>query len=160
MTQLTDERLAAPDEARLFGARYDEGNPCKARLLHALAAPRPDLVPILADNYAKGSAIAVELVERKITWGEFARRVQALSTDFRQKTAAADRQLVADLNASSQAEMAQRQAAGAALMQWSAQQQMINAINRPVVPVYQMPVQQPMRLQTNCTTIGNITSCN
>jgi hypothetical protein len=28
------------------------------------------------------------------------------------------------------------------------------------VPFYAIPAQQPARLQTTCTTIGNITSCN
>ncbi|HME20856.1 MAG TPA: hypothetical protein VKI44_05760 [Acetobacteraceae bacterium] len=58
--------------------------------------------------------------------------------------------------------MAQRQAAAAAIMQWSAQQQMINAINRQQqIDIFRagMP-QQPLRLQTNCTTIGNFTTCN
>ena len=47
-------------------------------------------------------------------------------------------------------------------MQWSAQQQMINAINRQQqIDIFRagMP-QQPLRLQTNCTTIGNFTTCN
>jgi hypothetical protein len=87
----------------------------------------------------------VRLIERKDTWGGSARQSEALLSDERDRIAAADRQWIADLNASHQAEMAQRQAAAAALMQWSAQQQMINAINRPVV--------------TTCNRFGSSVNC-
>jgi hypothetical protein len=40
-----------------------------------------------------------------------------------------------------------------ALLQWSAQQQMINAMNRPVV------VASPAPVQTTCNTMGSFTNC-
>lgn len=143
--QLTDETVPSEQDARLFAARFDETNPCRGQLLTALSPARPDLVPILADELAQGSAIAVLVVERKITWAENSRRVQELASSARQKIAAADRQWVADLNVSHQAEMTRRQAAGAALMQWSQQQQLINAATRPVV--------------TNCNRFGSSVNC-
>lgn len=145
MAQLTDETRISSDEARLFGTRHDDLGLCRARFLTALSAARPDIVPILIADYTKGDAIAVQLVERRITWGEWARQLQALSSDAHQQLATADRELIASLNASNQAELAQRQAAAAALLQWSAQQQMINAVNRPV--------------QTTCNTVGGFTNC-
>jgi hypothetical protein len=145
MAQLTDESLISPAQAKLFGARHDDLNPCKAHLLNSLSTARPDIVPILASEYAKGTALAVQLVERKITWGEWGRQGQAISSDTRQQLAAADRQWSAELKASHQAELAEREAAADALLQWSAQQQMINAINRPVV--------------TNCNRFGSSVNC-
>jgi hypothetical protein len=145
MAQLTDESLILPEQARLFSARHDELNPCRARFLKGLSTVRPDLVPILASEFTKGTDLAVQLVERKATWGEWARQVLAAASGAQQQTADADHQLRAELNASSQAEMAQRQAAGAALMEWSAQQQMINAVNRP--------------RQTVCTGTGYAATC-
>jgi hypothetical protein len=68
MAQLTDETFISPEEATLFAARHDELNPCKTHLLSALAAARPDLVPIFADLFSNGVAVSVQLVERKITW--------------------------------------------------------------------------------------------
>ncbi len=153
LAQLTDESMISSEDAKLFGARHDELNPCKSRLLNVLSTVRPDLVPILSDEYTKGTAIAVQLVERKITWGEFAQQGQVLLNDSRQRIAVADRQWISDLNASHQAEMAQRQAAAAALMQWSAQQQMINAMNRPVIVAPAAPI------QTTCNRMGNFVNC-
>jgi len=74
-------------------------------------------------------------------------------SDEQQSLAAANRKWVADLNASHQTEMSQRQAAAAALVQWSAQQQMINALNRPVI------VTPPAPTQTHCTVMGNFVDC-
>lgn len=157
MAQLTDESLISPEEAKLFAARWDELTPCKTHVLSALSTVRPDVVPVLSDGFAKGAAIAVQLVERKITWGEGARQTQALGVTVRQNVAAVDRQWIADLNASHQAEMARRQAAGAALLQWSAQQQMINAMTRPSLPVYQMPTNRPW--SATCTQLGTFVNC-
>jgi hypothetical protein len=145
MAQLTDETIPSVEDARLFGARFDDSNPCRSRLLTALSTARPDVVPILARSYTHGSAIVVLIVERKITWAEAARRSQENSDNLREQLTLADRQWIADLNASHQAELAQRQAASSALMQWSEQQQLINSINRPV--------------QTNCSHMGAVTNC-
>jgi hypothetical protein len=65
--------------------------------------------------------------------------------NLRKQTAAADQQWIANLKAENQEELAQRQAAAAALLQWSQQQQVINAINRPVV--------------TNCNRFGATVNC-
>jgi hypothetical protein len=87
--------------------------------------------------------LVLGLVKRKITWGESKRQGQQVVLAAKQKGLDASRQLSKDLAASHQAEMAQRQAASNALMQWSVQQQMINNANRPVI--------------TNCTEgIGSI----
>jgi hypothetical protein len=145
MALLTDEHLATPVEARLFSARYDETTPCRSHLLTALSTARPDLAPIYVKLLTKGIEITVDVVERKITLGEAARRSQAASADFQQNQAAANREWAADLNASHQAELAQRQAAADAMMQWSLQQQMINAATRPVV--------------TNCNRFGSSVNC-
>ena len=161
MAQLTDERLPSTEESKLLSARRDELASCRTAFARSLYMVRPDLASVFTDGWIKGDAIAVELVERKITWGEGARRAQGALNEFQQKITAASRQWGADLKASDQAEIAQRQAAAATMMQWSAQQQqslaqqqMINAMNRPVF------VQQPARLQTTCMTSGNMMNCN
>jgi hypothetical protein len=161
MVQLTDERLPSQEEAKLWAARHDEMASCRMAFARYLYSVRPDLAAVFTDGWIKGDAIAVDLVERKITWGEGARRTQGALNEFQQKLTATNRQWIADVNASNQAEIAQRQAAAAAMMQWSAQQQqslaqqqMINAMNRPVF------VQQPARLQTTCMTNGNMMNCN
>jgi hypothetical protein len=145
MAMLTDERLATPEEARLWAVRHDELSICSDQMQQAFASARPDVVPIYAAGRAASDAIAVQLVERKITWAELARRVQGLNTELRQQLAAADREWMGERNMEHRDELAGRERAANALMQWSLGQQMINAANRPVF--------------TNCNGFGNSVNC-
>lgn len=145
MTQLTDETVPSAEEAHLWTDRHDELITCRQQLLSAVSKSRPDVVPIFVDQITRSDAITVLLVERKIAWGEAARREQATQGDLKEKLAAADRQWNADINAASEAEMARRQAATGALLQWSAQQQLINQMNQPV--------------RTTCSSAGNFVNC-
>jgi hypothetical protein len=111
--QLTDEAIPSEQDARLFGTRFDEVNKCRDDLLMAVATPRPDLTPILQDEFTQADGIDVLVVERKITWAEAARRSQTLSSDVRQKIKVADLQWIAHMNPFHQADMAQLQAAAA-----------------------------------------------
>lgn len=113
MAQLTDETIPSEQDARLFAARFDEVNPCREYLLREVSITRPDLLPILADQFAQSGAIAVLVVERTITWADAARRSQSLWSDIRQQITAADLQWIGDLNPFHQPTMAQRQAAAA-----------------------------------------------
>jgi hypothetical protein len=57
-----------------------------------------------------------------------------------------DRQVSAELRAAHQEELARRQAASNALMEWSQNQQLINSINRPTM--------------TTCSNMGVFTTCS
>ena len=129
MSLLTDEQLPTPEEAQLFAARHDEGAHCRSALMQGVAVARPDLMPAFVNLMNKGTHIAIQVVERKITWAEAARGVGAATAELQQTVAAADQQRQG-LTASHQAELANRQAAADLLMQWSAQQQMLNVANR------------------------------
>jgi hypothetical protein len=129
ITQLTDETVPSERDARLFEARFDDTNRCREGLLTDIAIPRPDLAPILADEFTQAGAIGVLVVEREVTWAEAARRSQMLSGDLRQRITAAELQWIADLNPFHQADMAQLQAAAAQ----SEQQERIKEATRPAV---------------------------
>jgi hypothetical protein len=145
MAMLTDERLATPEEARLWAARHDEVSICRDRAQSTYASVRPDVVSIYAAGRAAGDALGVQLVERKITWAEFMRRSQGLSAELRQQFAAADREWMSERNMEHRDELARRERAANAIMQWSLGQQMINAASRPVF--------------TNCNGFGNSVNC-
>ena len=100
---------------------------------------------MFVEAWRNGDSIVAQLVERKITWAEGAKEIEAALSSLRQASASADHQWLADLNASNQAELARRQAAANVLMQWSQQQQLINAATRPVV--------------TNCNAFGSSVNC-
>lgn len=111
--QLTDETFPSEQDAQLFAARFDDVNPCREYFLTAVSIPRPDLAPVLADQFTQSGAIAVLVVEQKVTWAEAARRALALWNDTQHKVAAANLEWIADLNPFRQPTMAQIQAAAA-----------------------------------------------
>ena len=110
---LADETIPSAQAARLFAARFDAVNPCREDFLRAVVIPRPDLVPILADKFKSAGAISELVVEQQVTWAEAARRAQELSSDVRQKIAAADLEWAADIIPFHQPDMAQIRAAAA-----------------------------------------------
>jgi hypothetical protein len=95
--ELADETIPSARDARLFAARFDAVNPWRKDLLRAVAILRPDLAPVLADEFKAAGAISELVVERQVTWAEAARRAQMLSSDVRQKVAAADLEWTADI---------------------------------------------------------------
>ena len=111
--ELADETIPSARDARLFAARFDEVNPCRENFLAAVAIPRPDLASVLADEFKAAAVISDLVTERQITWAEAARRAQTLSSDVRQKIAAADLEWIAGINPFHQPNMAQIQAAAA-----------------------------------------------
>jgi uncharacterized protein YukE len=153
MAELTDERPATPQEARLFAERHDAVARCATAFLNAASTVRPDIVPAFAEMMTASNVNAVAIVERQITWGELARRGQANLTQLKTNLAAADQRWLGELKQEHQAELAQRQAAAAALSQWAQQQQMINAMNQPVL------VAPARHIQTNCTRMGAFANC-
>jgi hypothetical protein len=111
--ELADETIPTAEDAWLFAVRFDEVNPCREDCLKAVAIPRPDLVPVLADEFKAAGAISVLVVDRQVTWAEAARRAQMLFSDMRQKVAAADLEWTADIIPFHQPDMAQLRAAAA-----------------------------------------------
>jgi hypothetical protein len=111
--ELADETIPSAQDARLFAARFDAVNPCREDFLRAVAIPRPDLAAVLEDEFRAAGAISELVAERQVTWAEAARRAQALSSDARQKVAAADLEWTADIIPFHQPDMAQLRAAAA-----------------------------------------------
>lgn len=131
--QLSDETLPTPEEARLIGAWQDELGSCRSQFQTALLLVRPDFVQALTEIDAEIRNTAILASERKLSWGEIARREAALSDSFNTKFLALNQQLDARLNAQNQIEVQNRERAAAILLQYGLQQQMINAANRPVI---------------------------
>jgi hypothetical protein len=111
--ELADETIPSAEEARLFAARFDEVNPCRENFLREVTIARPDLAPVLADEFRAAGVISVLVVDRRVTWAEAARRAQALSSDVRKKILAADLEWTADIIPFHQPDMAQIRAAAA-----------------------------------------------
>jgi hypothetical protein len=142
---MTDATFPTPDEVRLLAELHDDIIPCRKQALMTLALVRPDIAATLADEWTAGDQIAVLLIDRKMTWAEAAQESQKVLAQGRDKIIAANREWGAEMNAENEAELNRRKAAANALLQWSAQQQMINAATRPIV--------------TNCSRFASSVNC-
>lgn len=145
VAQLTDEQLPTPEEAMLLARRHDEISGCRQTTLRVLSSAMPTVLPVFLDSWEKDTANMVQLVERKISWAEATRRWEALKLEATKALTAASQQYLAEMDVLHREELARRERAADALLQWSLEQQLINAANRPVV--------------TNCTRIGNMVNC-
>lgn len=125
LDQLADEGVPKDEDIKTIIAVHNELEPCRVQLIKSLWTTIPGFVPILVQYYHSRELVTVDLIQRKITWGEYNKRHMALVDEYKIKAQAFDDQLVRELSASHQAELAQRQAALNALSQWSYQQQVL-----------------------------------
>jgi hypothetical protein len=152
LVQLTDNGMPTDEDIQVIIAIHNEMEHCRGQAIEDYSKITPGIIPMAVQMYHAGDLVVVDLIQRKITWGEYNKRRVALRDEFRVKIQAFYAQLDRDLVTSHRAEIADRQRAANALSQWSYQQQtlwqnqqLINTLNRPTL--------------TNCTTTGNMTNC-
>src|SRR5262249_1844518 len=141
------------EDVQVIIAIHNEAASCREQAIEDYMKIAPGIVPTLVQSYHMFDFITVELIQRKITWGEANKRLLAGRDELRVKLQAAAVQIDRELAASHQAELAQRQAALNALSQWTHQQQvllqnqqLISTLNRPLI--------------TNCTNYGDSIHCS
>jgi hypothetical protein len=103
------------------------------------------LVPIFVAFSNKLDDDLLAVTQQKMTWGEYARRARDQATETNAAIRAQDQRVVAGLQHQHRAELAERQRALDSLAAWAETQQLIDAVNRPVV--------------TNCSGFGNMVNC-
>jgi len=92
MAQLTNETRPIAQEAALFASWYDATSGCN-RPSAAVIQSAPPGVATIADNWRTArSQVATQLVERRITWAEFARQWQRLLSEATTQIAAVNQQ--------------------------------------------------------------------
>lgn len=101
----------------------------------------------MSEELASSDSITMQLVKRRITWGEAAREKQDMTVMYRQKLLQAGQQINSQLAAANQAELQQRAQQQQQQQQWLVQQQIINSMN------------QRRMTNTNCDIYGNSLSC-
>ncbi len=156
------ERIGDPDkisdaELPLTIRRFDELSRCQDAWITALAQISPGRAASQRQSAAETSALYLRLVRREITWGELNQAIDNIELQAAErwrKIVTEERQYIQRQH---NAELGQRQAAAAAFgdsmqRQQDAmqRQQIINAINRPVI-------NQPVI--TNCYRTGNTMNC-
>ncbi len=145
LEQLSDASKITKVEAAAIFKVHPRLQECRHSALDQIAQTTPTFVPILANEYSKNDLLLVDLIQRKISWGEELKRARELVADATAELMQEGERIDAGLEQSHEAELARRQAAFNALSQYAQTQQIINNMNRPVV--------------TNCNTFGNSTNC-
>lgn len=150
--QLADDAIPTEEESKVIVALHNELSQCRARGIEDFMKTVPSLVSIFTPAYLEGDLITVELIKRKITWGEANKRKATIKNEAMTKGQAEVQRLNQAYARSHEAELQQRQAAMNALSNWAHQQQvlmqnqqLINTFNRPVM--------------TNCTGVGRSIQC-
>jgi hypothetical protein len=134
LLQLSDQSFATKAEADAILTIYPRLQACRQAVLNGLQNTVPSIIPILAKDFAEADDDTIALLQRKVTWGEHVRRRRDLVLALQSALQVESQRITAALEASHEAELAQRQeaiqSAGAALQQWSQTQQVISNMNR------------------------------
>jgi hypothetical protein len=145
LVQLADQNFPNDNEIAAIVATHPKYNACRQAFLNQLSQTAPSLAAIWAALYTKNEAVTVQLVQKKLPWGEYLTRAKANASDTKLQLNQESQRIVAGLNRSHEAELARRQAAANAMAQYMQTQQIINNMNRPVV--------------TNCNQFGTMVNC-
>jgi len=92
LAQQADPTRATSEETKLilsFHQKYQL--PCRQDTLLAISRGRPAAVLVLAESFVRSDANYLNLVERRITWGEYNKEVKAIRHDFAVRLMAAAR---------------------------------------------------------------------
>jgi hypothetical protein len=146
LTQLSDTSLASQAEINAIAVLHPRLRACQKAILESLSTSTPGVVPILAKAYGEGDDDLIRLIQKKMSWGERTRHSRDRINITMADVQAEGQRIAAGLQVQHESELARRQAALDAMARWSQTQQMINAMNRPVM--------------TNCMNLGSgIVSC-
>jgi hypothetical protein len=86
MAQLTDKSVPTSAEAKAIVAYYDELYSCSNPLRASARAVLPALGPIFDRAKTETDSLVILVAERKITWGDFAQRVEQIHSEYLSQT--------------------------------------------------------------------------
>jgi hypothetical protein len=145
LAQLSDTSKASEPEIQAIFLLHPKLQECQRIVLNGLMSTTPTLVPILTEQYNRGEDDALMFIQRKLTWGEYAKLRRDRATAVQAELQAEGQKIVAGLQQQHENELAHRQAAAEAFARWAQTQQIINNMNRPVI--------------TNCNRFGGMVNC-
>jgi hypothetical protein len=145
LAQLSDTSLATKPEIDAILVLHPRLKACEKTVLDQLLNTTPSVVPILAKQYSSADDDTILLIQRKMPWGERVRRGRDRVNETLAALQAEGQRVTSGLERQHESELARRQAALNAISQWAQTQQVINAMNRPVM--------------TNCFGTGSMVNC-
>ena len=146
LQQLTDPAKATDLEIAAIYTVHPRNQPCRQAALEGLSTTTPTIVPIMAGSWERNEEYLIDLIQRKISWGDYVRHAKENGLEMQREIIAEGQRIDAGLQQSHEAELARRQAAANAMVQFSQNQQLINSLNRPTT--------------TNCVGFGNMMNCH
>jgi|SRR5580704_2148297 hypothetical protein len=136
LAQLANRNFATDVEVRTILENHPKLQVCRRAFLDQISQTTPAFVPIFLATETSADNETINLIQKKIAWGEFLQRWKAISVEGTARLLAEDQRIVAGLEASHEAELARRQAAiqaaADALARYGQTQQIIGNMNRPV----------------------------
>ena len=147
LQQLTSSDRASADEINTILTVHPKLQACRKAFLDQIDQTTPTLVPIFAKAYADSEDKLIDLIQQRLTWGEYVRAVKNITADAQAQFVAEGQRITARLEQSNQAELEARQRAFAALAAYTQTQQAIDALNRPTIST------------TQCSGFGNTVNC-
>ncbi|HWZ63026.1 MAG TPA: hypothetical protein VNX02_08390 [Steroidobacteraceae bacterium] len=142
---ISDPSYATDEEIKALYAARPHILTCRYAFLNQLSNVGPGYVPIFTREWYQNDASFVRLIQKKATWGEYLIEGRGLANDANAKEHAEYQRIVAGVQTSQQAEIARRQAAAAAIAQYSQEEQDIDAANQ--------------QLATDCRALANSATC-
>lgn len=133
LQQLSDTSLMSDREKQSMLELHPKLQACREAFVNQVSQTTPSIAAIYAALYTKSEGSLIDLLQRKQSWGDHLRRVNGYIADARIQITQEEQRIVAGLNRSNEAELARRQAATNAMMQYYETQQIINSMNRPVL---------------------------
>jgi hypothetical protein len=147
LAQLANENFASDAEIQIIVTNYPRLQFCRQNTVNRLARTTPGWVPIFAKMFVTNDNNLVLLVQHKLRWSEFLRRLRDASAVARSELSVENQRILAGLEAEHEAEVAQRRAA---LQAFAASMRAIGG----AMQAYGEAVQRNRPVFTNCVRSG------
>src|SRR5258708_15121260 len=109
LQQMTSTAKITDEEIQAIYVLHPRVNDCRKTAREGFARTTPSIVPLYTDTFNRGELALIDLIERKVTWGEYVTGAKARNVELNAKLTAAFQQIGTNLQQSHQAEMANRQ---------------------------------------------------
>jgi len=150
LEQLSNLNTVSEVEIRLILANHPKLQACRQQFVDQLSQTMPTVVPIIVKTSTTEDNYLIELLQKKLRWGEFLQRVRTALNERDGEIAAEGKRIMAGLQQAHGAELERRQAAvqaiGQALQEYGRAQQTIRSMR---VHCTTMEI-QPGFSTTNC----------
>jgi hypothetical protein len=147
LDQLIDETLVSTEEAAAWREFHAAVEKCRQQALTQMIEVVPGIATILSTGYARGDDYLTDLLLKKITWGEYARRSRDLDSEVRRQLVAEDQREASGVQRVQEADAAERARRASELAD------IFKNIQIPPPPVIRPPI------MTNCQQMGATINC-